>query len=163
MKFFKFPKHGRCSFWNFPQSHHNSSKQTANRPGGRTFLGFCLSSIKNLVLLLSNERTVWVFAFDCASSNAFAATSKYTCPTIIMTSTCLLLSLKNLLQRVYVAITIEEIGRFLVFFKTKLIESTRLVVICPHRWPLSHARVHFSLGISSNHWAASGFSSLTML
>jgi len=73
-----------------------------------------------------------MFAFDCASSNAFAATSEYTCPAVIMTSTCLLLYMKNLLQRVYVAITIEEIGRFLVFFKTELIDSARLVVICPH-------------------------------
>ena len=73
-----------------------------------------------------------MFAFDCASSNAFTATSEYTCPTAIMASTCLPLSVKNLLQWVYVAITIEEIGRFLIFFKTKLIDSTRLVVICPN-------------------------------
>jgi len=50
---------------------------------------------------------------------------------VIMASTFLLLSVKNLLQRVYVAITIEEIGRFLIFFKTELIDSARLVVICP--------------------------------
>jgi len=121
-------EHGRCSFWNFQQSNQNLSKRTVNRPSGRTSLRFCLSSTKNLVLLLSNERTIWVFAFDCAPSNAFAATLEYTCPIIIMASTCLLLFLKNLLQCMYVVITIENIGRFLIFFTTKLIDLARFLV-----------------------------------
>jgi len=64
-----------------------------------------------------------------------------------MAATCLLLSLKNYLQHMYFAMSIEEIGRFLVFFKTELMDSSRLVVICPHYHPLSHTRVHSSRDI----------------
>jgi len=70
-------EHGKCSFWNLTQSHNNSSKRSANLLGGRLSLGFCVSYIKNLVLLLSKESTLWVFTLDCASSNAFSATSMF--------------------------------------------------------------------------------------
>ena len=42
------------------------------------------------------------------------------------------------------AFGVVTIGRFRIFLSTKLIDSARLVVMHPHRRPLSHARVHFS-------------------
>jgi len=85
-------EYGRCSFWKNPHSNHNSSKQIANKPGGHTSHEFCVTHTKNLVLILSKEITIWVFVFDCASCNVFAATLDYTCLTIVMTSPSLPLS-----------------------------------------------------------------------
>jgi len=57
----------------------------------------------------------------------------------------------------------EEIGKFLVFFRTKSIASARFVVMWPHFLPWSYERHCCSLGIWSTQVVASGLSFLMML
>ena len=115
---------------------------------GQTSLGFIVSWTKNYVSHRSNSRTMWAFAFLCVSSMTLFSTCAYTWSNVRIVATCLPLLLNNALHLIYVDLTSALIGRFLYFFSTKLIYSTRLVVTYPHRWPPSDARVHFSCGIT---------------
>jgi len=51
-------EHARYNFFQFPQSHHNFSKWITNLYGGRMSLEFCVSCIKNIVLLMLKESNV---------------------------------------------------------------------------------------------------------
>jgi len=139
-------EHGRCIFWNFPQSHHLSSNLTTNFPAGHTSLGLTISSTLNLVVFLSNSRTWCVFDLESASGRKLVAYSEYTWPALTIADICLLVFVKYVLHLVYVANTMDEIGKFLVYLL-----------------PWSYARHHCSLGIWSTQAAASGLSSLMML
>jgi len=105
---------GRWIFWNFQQSHHRSSNLTVNFPGGSTSLEFTISSTMNLVVFQSNSTTLWVFDFESASCRTFVTYS----------------------------MLVEEIGKFLVFFRTTLIAYAKFVVKWPHLLPWSYARKH---------------------
>jgi len=156
-------EHGRCIFWNFSQSHHLSSNLTTNFPTGRISLGFTISSTLNLVVFLSNSTTWCVFDLESASCRKLVAYSEYTWPALTIAVICLPLFVKYVLHLVYVANTMDEIGKFLVFFRTEFIASARFVVMWPHLLSWSYARHHYSLGIWSTQAAASGLSSLMML
>ena len=156
-------EHGRCIFWNFSQSHYLSSNMTTNFPTGRTSLGLTISSTLNLVVFLSNSTTWCVLYLESASYMKLVAYSEYAWPALAIAVICLPLFVKYVLHLVYVANIIDEMGKFLVFFRTKFIASARFVVTWPHLLPWSYARHHCSLGIWSTQAAASGLSSLMML
>lgn len=84
-------------------------------------------------------------ALDWASSNVFVVISEYTWPTtiMVMVAASLFLFMKILLQQVYVVMTKEDIKRLITFFRTKLMNSAKFVVIWPHCWSLFHVRFHF--------------------
>ena len=124
-------EHGRCSFWNFPQLHHLSSNLTTNFPAGRTYLGLTISSTLNLVVFLSNSTTWCVLDLESTSCRKFVAYSEYTWLALSIAVICLPLLVKYVLHLVYVANTMDEIGKFLVFFKTEFIASANLLLRDP--------------------------------
>jgi len=137
----------RWIFWNFPQLHHLSSNLTTNFPTEHTSQVFTISSTLNLVVFLSNSTTWCVFDLEFASCRKLVTYSEYTWPTLTISIICLPLLVKYVLHLVYVANNMEEIGKFLVFFKTKFITLARFVVTWPRLLSLSYARQHCSLGI----------------
>ena len=83
-------EHGRCIFWNFPQSHHLSSNLTTNFPTGHTSLGLTISSTLNLVVFLSNSRMWCMFDLESASCKKLVAYLKYTWSALTIAVICVL-------------------------------------------------------------------------
>jgi len=124
-------EHGRWIFLNFPQSHHLSSNLTTNFLARRTSLGFTISFTLNLVVFLSNSFTWCVFDLESEFCRKLVAYLEYTWLALTIAIFCLPLFMKYMLHMVYVANTMEEIGKFLVFFKTNLLLQPDLLLCDP--------------------------------
>lgn len=69
-----------------------------------------------------------MFDFAWATFRTVVATSKWTWPVLIIVVMCFPLLVNNLLHFVYVAMTMEEIDKFLVFLMIELVNSAMFVV-----------------------------------
>ena len=148
--------HGMCSFWGFPQSHVLWSSLIVNFPIRRLSLVFTLSSTWNWNLWWSNCWTKWVFGLGFFFGNEFGYNK---CVNLSGGDHCI--SLSPTVNKIFVYLLIHGsvIGKFWIFFSTEFSDSAKLVVMCPHRFPSSYAKVHCSLGIWSSRVVSCGLSS----
>lgn len=102
--------------------------------------------------------TLWLLDLITSSSIHLMQLSLYTFPEVnifVQSCPCLLNSVPNIK---YVDLAKVVIGRLEVAFKTEFIDSSRSVVIWPHRCPSSNTQDHYSFWIFSAHLKACLFS-----
>ena len=150
-------EHGICSFWGFSQSHVLWSSLTMNFPINSMPLSLIHSflnlELKSLVVKLLNEVSVGLSFFF---GDEFGCNK---CVNLSGGDHCI--SLSPTVNKIFVYLLIHGsvIGKFWISFSTEFSVSAKLVVMCPHRFPSSYAKVHCSLGIWSSRVVSCGLSS----